>query len=92
VAESFVDTYKTELIQDRIWRTTTQLELATVEYIGWFNHDRLHSALGYRTPAEAEARWRESSFEPLPAQAAPTASQGQPILLASPTSGSDRAR
>ena len=45
MAESFVDTFKTELIADRVWRTRTQLELAIVEYVGWFNHDRLHEAL-----------------------------------------------
>jgi putative transposase len=40
LAESFVDSFKTELIADRVWCTRAQLELATVEYIGWFNHDR----------------------------------------------------
>ena len=37
LAESFVDSFKTELIADRVWRTRAQLELAVVEYIGWFN-------------------------------------------------------
>ena len=37
MAESFVDSFKTELIADRVWRTRTQLELAIVEYIGWYN-------------------------------------------------------
>jgi putative transposase len=60
LAESFVDSYKTELIADRVWRTHAQLEIATVEYIGWFNNARLHSSLGYLTPAEHEARWRET--------------------------------
>ena len=46
MAESFVDSFKTELIADRVWRTQTQLELAIVAYVGWFNHQRLHSALG----------------------------------------------
>jgi Integrase core domain len=46
LAESFVDSYKTELIADRVWRSRSQLELLTVEYIGWFNHDRLHGSLG----------------------------------------------
>jgi putative transposase len=46
MAESFVDSFKTELIADRVWRTRSQLELAVVEYISWFNHDRLHEALG----------------------------------------------
>jgi putative transposase len=55
LAESFVDSFKTELIADRVWRTRTQLELAVVEYVAWFNSSRLHSALGYRPPAEIEA-------------------------------------
>jgi putative transposase len=46
LAESFVDSHKTELIADRVWRSRAKLELATVEYIGWFNHDRLHESLG----------------------------------------------
>jgi putative transposase len=52
LAESFVDSFKTELIADRVWRSRSQRELAVVEYIGWFNHDRRHRALGDRPPAE----------------------------------------
>jgi putative transposase len=55
MAESFVDSFKTELIADRVWRTRSQLELAVVEYIAWFNHDRLHESLGDIPPAEIEA-------------------------------------
>jgi putative transposase len=55
LAESFVDSFKTELIADRVWRTRSQLELAVVEYVGWFNHDRLHESLGDIPPAEMEA-------------------------------------
>jgi putative transposase len=55
LAESFVDSFKTELIADRVWRTRSQLELAIVEYIGWFNHHRLHESLGDVPPAEIEA-------------------------------------
>jgi Integrase core domain len=51
-----VDAFKTELIADRVWRTRTQLELAIVEWVGWFNHDRLHEALEDRPPAEFEAQ------------------------------------
>ena len=57
LAESFVDSFKTELIADRVWRTHTQLELAVVEYVAWFNHVRLHSSLGNRPPAEHEQRY-----------------------------------
>ena len=56
LAESFVDSFKTELIADRVWRTRTQLELAIVEWVGWFNHARLHEALDDRPPAEFEAQ------------------------------------
>jgi putative transposase len=55
LAESFVDSFKTELIADRVWRTRAQLELAIVEYVGWFNHARLHESLGDVPPAEFEA-------------------------------------
>ena len=37
LAESFVDSVKTELIADRVWRSRSQLELAIVEWVGWFN-------------------------------------------------------
>jgi putative transposase len=55
LAESFLDSFKTELLADRVWRTRSQLELAVVEYISWFNHDRLHQALGDIPPLEFEA-------------------------------------
>jgi putative transposase len=54
LAESFVDSFKTELIRDRVWRSRSQLELAIVEYVAWFNNERLHSALGDIPPAEYE--------------------------------------
>lgn len=54
MAESFVDSFKTELIADRVWRSRTQLELAIVEYIAWFNNSRLHENLDDRSPAEIE--------------------------------------
>ena len=55
MAESFVDSFKTELLADRVWRTRSQLELAIVEWVAWFNNTRLHEALGDRPPAELEA-------------------------------------
>ena len=54
LAESFVDSYKTELISDRVWRSQAQLELATVAWVAWFNQDRLHSSLGDIPPVEFE--------------------------------------
>jgi integrase-like protein len=63
------------VIADRVWRTRPQLELATVEYIGLFNHDRLHSALGHLTPAEYEPRYARPSG-PLRATTAPAVIEG----------------
>ena len=64
LAESFVDSFKTELIRDRVWRSNTQLELAIVEWVGWFNTRRLHSSIGNRPPAEHEAEWRRLAAQP----------------------------
>jgi putative transposase len=54
LAESFVDSFKTQLIADGVWRKRSQLELAVVEYIGWYNAARLHESLGYIPPTEYE--------------------------------------
>jgi putative transposase len=64
LAESFVDSFKTELIADRVWQSRSQLELALVEYVGWFNTDRLHESLGDLPPAEFESLYapREPSL------------------------------
>jgi transposase InsO family protein len=62
LAESFVDTFKTELIADRVWRTRTQLELAIVEWVGWFNTSRLHGALDDLPPAEFEGLYTDHAF------------------------------
>ena len=59
LGESFVDSFKTELITDRVWRSRSQLELAVVEYIGWYNAARLHESLGHIPPLEYEQRHRE---------------------------------
>jgi transposase InsO family protein len=55
MAESFVDSFKTELIADRVWRTRSQLDLAIVEYVAWFDTSRLHESLGDLPPAEFES-------------------------------------
>ena len=61
MAESFVDTFKTELIKDRVWRTNSQLELAVVEYVAWFNTRRLHTSIGNCPPLEFEAEYRAAA-------------------------------
>jgi hypothetical protein len=59
-----------------VWRSRSQLELAVVEYIGWFNHDRLDEALGDIPPVEFEQR-----------QAAKTAISGNGSVAALSPSG-----
>ena len=56
VSESWFATFKTELIDTRPWPTLASLRPAVFDYIeGWYNTRRLHSSLGYRSPAEYEA-------------------------------------
>jgi len=81
LAESFVDSFNTELIADRVWRTRSQLELAVVKYIGWFIDARLHQALGDLPPTEFE-RLSESSNS-----RSPSHEQREPINPASAKPG-----
>lgn len=56
LAESFNGLYKTELIRRRgPWRGLDDVEFATLEYIDWFNHRRLHGEIGMVPPDEVEA-------------------------------------
>ena len=58
VAESTIGLYKTELIHRRgPWRGVEDLELATLDYVHWFNHQRLHGAANDMPPAEFEATY-----------------------------------
>jgi len=55
VAESFFATIKRELIETQAWPTRAGLRRAVFDYIeSWYNTRRLHSSLGYCSPAEYE--------------------------------------
>jgi putative transposase len=56
--ESTIGLYKTELIKRRgPWRSLAEVELATAEYVDWYNNKRLHTAIGGIPPAEYEAAY-----------------------------------
>jgi len=58
LAETINGLYKAELIHRRgPWKTRESVELATLEWVSWFNHKRLMGPLGYIPPAEAEANY-----------------------------------
>ena len=54
-AESLNSLYKKELIErDGPWSGTADVMLATLEWVAWYNRERLHSACGYVPPEEFE--------------------------------------
>lgn len=58
LAETINGLYKAELIHRRApWKTKESLELATLEWVSWFNHHRLLDPIGYIPPAEAEENY-----------------------------------
>jgi putative transposase len=58
LAESVIGLFKTELIKPQgPWHTAGQVEIATLEYIDWFNHRRLYEACGDIPPAELETAY-----------------------------------
>jgi transposase InsO family protein len=60
LAESFFSSLKGELIDTRAWPTRAGARRAVVEYIGWYNGTRLHSSLGYQSPADYENNHHEN--------------------------------
>ncbi len=57
LAETINGLYKAEVIHRRgPWRTMQTVEMATLEWVDWFNNRRLLEPIGDVPPAEAEAR------------------------------------
>lgn len=67
LAETINGLYKTELIKPaKPWRTIEEVELATAEWVNWFNHHRLYQYCGDIPPVELETvyyaqRWRPAA-------------------------------
>ncbi len=74
-AESTNGLFKTELIRRRgPWRGLEDVELATLEWVDWFNHRRLHSYCRDLPPAEFEDLYHQQNNPPA------TAEMGEPSL------------
>ena len=66
LAETINGLYKAEVIHRRTWKTCEAVELATLEWVDWFNHRRLLEPIGYIPPAEAEAHyWQQQDRQAL---------------------------
>jgi len=58
LAETINGLYKAEVVHRRSpWKSRESVELATLEWVSWFNHHRLLESIGYIPPAEAEANY-----------------------------------
>ena len=67
LAETINGLYKTELIHRRgPWKSRQELEMATLQWVHWYNHERLMQSIGYIPPAEAEDHfWRQQPCQAL---------------------------
>ena len=66
LAETIIGLYKTELIRPRgPWRNLEDIELATLEWVWWFNHHRLFEPHGHIPPAEYEELYYSSQNAPV---------------------------
>ena len=52
--------HKNELVHTRRWDDVVEVEIATFEWVSWWNETRLHQSLGYCTPVEVETElWEQ---------------------------------
>ena len=52
VAEATFKTFKKEFIYQEAFDSTDHLKIELFDYVNWYNNHRLHSSLGYMTPAD----------------------------------------
>ncbi|MGP5115510.1 IS3 family transposase [Corynebacterium casei] len=61
LAENVNGSYKNELIHNRTWDDVVDVEIATFEWVTWWNETRIHQGLGYRTPAEVKSEFCQTN-------------------------------
>lgn len=61
MAESINGLYKAEVIHRQSWKTRSEVELATLAWVEWYNNRRLLERLGHIPPAEAEEAYYAST-------------------------------
>lgn len=63
LAETINGLYKAEVIHRQSWKNREAVELATLTWVDWFNHQRLLGPIGNIPPSEAEARYYKQLSE-----------------------------
>lgn len=64
MAESINGLYKTEVIHRQVWKKRVDVELATLDWVDWFNHCRLLARTGYIPPVETMHRQERGTWRP----------------------------
>ncbi|MGW7577536.1 integrase core domain-containing protein [Streptomyces sp. NPDC054765] len=63
--ESTIGLFKTEVIKpQRPWKTLSRVELATAEWVDWYNHRRLHGEIKHIPPVAYEANYYRATTNP----------------------------
>ena len=81
--ESVNGTVKVECVHEVDFKTCAEAAQAILEYLGYYNTERMHSSLGYLTPSEFERRWRADNERPetIVLEVAPRCHRGGSVVV-----------
>ena len=65
LAETVNGLYKAELIYSHPWASLTEVEFATMNWVHWWNNERLHESLDYPTPEKVITRYNQTHAKQL---------------------------
>jgi transposase InsO family protein len=83
VSESFNSRMKAEFVDRELFGSLAEAQVLAAEYQRYWNSERLHSGIGYQTPAEFAASLASGSAQPL--RPTPTMHKPQPTLISTGT-------